>query len=63
MHLPELAAVCMLGFARRVKGWRDGSLTAKRQTQIRLDKATGQAGGTQHQSESAIMMAPPQTVG
>ena len=45
LHLSELATVGMLGFAARVKGWRDVGLTAWKQTQIESDTATGQVGG------------------
>jgi hypothetical protein len=41
MHLEELAAVDMLGFARLVKGWRDSSAAAPQQQRNQL--RSGQA--------------------
>jgi hypothetical protein len=54
MHLPELAVVGTIGFARLIKGWRDCILTSKKQARIRLDTATSQAGWMQHQSKQPI---------
>ncbi len=54
MHLPELAAVGTLGFARRVKGRRGSNSIAEEQTQIWPGTTMVQAGRPQLGSRSVM---------